>query len=59
MVANDGTILDCLHLKVNLKEKNCPYVNSTTQRCSNKIIKTFLIEDFLFATGVNDTGGAP
>ncbi len=38
-----GTISDCLHLKVNLKKKN---VNSTTQRCPNKIFKTFLIEDF-------------
>ncbi len=46
----------CLHLKVNLKEKNYLYVNSTTQRCLNKIIKTFLIEDFPFVTGVNDTG---
>ncbi len=36
------------------------YVNSTIQRCPNKIIKIFLIEDFLsFATGVNDTGGQP
>jgi hypothetical protein len=41
-----GTILDCLHLKVTLKEKNYPYVNSTTQRCSNKIIKTFLLKIF-------------
>jgi hypothetical protein len=41
-----GTILDCWHLKVNLKEKIYLYVNSTTQRCSQKIIKTFLIEEF-------------
>ncbi len=28
--------------------------------CPNKIFKTFLIEDFYpFATGVNDTSGAP
>ncbi len=26
---------------------------------SKKTIKTFLIEDFSFATGDNDTGGAP
>jgi hypothetical protein len=30
------------------------------QRSPNKIIKTFMIEDFFpFATSVNDTGGAP
>jgi hypothetical protein len=39
-------ISDCLHLKVNLTEKIYLYVNSTTQRCPNKIIKTFLVEDF-------------
>jgi hypothetical protein len=43
---NNITISDCLHLKVNLKNKIYLYVNSTTQRCSNKIFKTFLIEDF-------------
>ncbi len=54
-----GTISDCWHLKVNLKEKIL--VNSTTQSFPKNIIKTFLIEDFFpFATGVNDTGaGAP
>ncbi len=41
-----GTISDCWHLKVNLKEKMYLYVNSTIQRCPNKIIKTFMIEDF-------------
>jgi hypothetical protein len=41
-----GIVSDCLHLKVNLKENNFLYVNSTTQRCPNKIIKTFLIVDF-------------
>jgi hypothetical protein len=41
-----GTISDCLHFKVNLKEKIYLYVNSTAQRCPNKIIKTFLKEDF-------------
>ncbi len=40
------TISCCWHLKVTLKEKIYLYVNSTTQRCSKKIIKTFLIEDF-------------
>ncbi len=33
-------------LKVNLKEIIYLYVNSTTQRCPNKRIKTFLIVDF-------------
>jgi hypothetical protein len=33
-------------------------VNSTTQKCSNKIFKTFLIEDF-FHLPPFDTGGAP
>jgi hypothetical protein len=32
----------CRHLKVNLKAKIYIYVNSTTQRCPNKIIKIFL-----------------
>ncbi len=40
-----GTISDCWHLKMNLKENIYMYVNSTTQRCSKKIIKTFLTED--------------
>jgi hypothetical protein len=52
------TISDCLHLKVNLKEKNFLYVNSTTQRCLNKIIITFLFEDF-FHLPLVDSGGAP
>ncbi len=57
-----GTISDWLHLTVNLKEKNYLYVNSTTQRCPtppNKIIKTFLVEDFCICHRCNDTGGAP
>jgi hypothetical protein len=33
----------CRHLKVNLKAKIYIYVNSTTQRCPNKIIKIFLL----------------
>jgi hypothetical protein len=41
-----GTMSDCLHLTVNLKNKNYLDVNSDTQRCPNKIFKTFLIEDF-------------
>ncbi len=41
-----ATISGCRHLKVNLKVKIYIYVNSTTQRCSNKIIKIFLLEGF-------------
>jgi hypothetical protein len=47
------------HLKVNLKEKMYLNVNSTTERCQKKIIKTFLIKVFfLFTASINDTGGA-
>jgi hypothetical protein len=38
------TISGCRHLKVNLKAKIYIYVNSTTQRSPNKIIKIFLLE---------------
>jgi hypothetical protein len=41
-----------LHHKVNLKLKIYPHVNPTTQRCSNKILKTSLIEDFFHLTPV-------
>jgi hypothetical protein len=55
-----GTISGCRHLKVNLKAEIYIYVNSTAQRCPNKIIEIFLLEDFFpFATGVVDTGGVP
>ncbi len=50
--------ISALHLKVNLKEKIYLYVNSTTQRCPNKIIKTFFSghkSGGKFATGVVDT----
>jgi hypothetical protein len=40
---------------VNLKEKMYLYANSTIQRCSNKIIKTFLIEDFVHLPPVSMT----
>ncbi len=43
---NMATISGCRLLKVSLKAKIYICVNSTTQRCSNKIIKIFLIEDF-------------
>jgi hypothetical protein len=46
-----GTISDFLHLEVNKKTKIYLLVKSTTQRCPNKTFKTFLIEDFSFATG--------
>ncbi len=39
-------ISGCRYLKVNLKAKIYIYANSTIQRCPNKIIKIFLIEDF-------------
>ncbi len=41
-----GTISGCWDLRVNLKAKVYLWVNSTSQRCPNKIIKTFMIEDF-------------
>jgi len=41
-----ATISGCRQLKVNLKAKIYLYVNSTTQRCPNKIIKIFLLENF-------------
>ncbi len=43
------------YLKVNLKAKIYIYVNSTIQRCSNKIIKIFLIEDFFNLPPVSAT----
>ncbi len=42
-------------LKVNLKGKIYPCVNSNTQSCSKKIIKTFLIEDFFHLPPVSTT----
>jgi hypothetical protein len=39
-------ISGCRNLKVNLKAKIYIYVNSTIQRCPNKIFKIFLIKDF-------------
>ncbi len=41
-----GLISGCRYLKVNLKAKMYICVNSSIQRCPNKIIKIFLIEDF-------------
>ncbi len=42
------TISGCRHLKVN-------YVNSTTQRCPNKILKNSLLEDFFHLPPVSLT----
>jgi hypothetical protein len=44
---------------VNLKEKIFQYVNFTSQRCPNKIIEAFLIEDFFYLPPVCNIGGAP
>jgi hypothetical protein len=41
-----GTISGCRHLKLHLKAKIYIYFNSTTQRCPNKIIKIFPLDDF-------------
>ncbi len=43
------------YLKVNLKAKIYVYVNSTIQRCPNKIIKMFLIADFFHLPPVSAT----
>ncbi len=49
------TLSGCRHLKVNLKAKIYIYVNSTTQRCPNKIIKIFLLEGFFHLPPVSLT----
>jgi hypothetical protein len=43
------------YFKVNWKANNYIYVNSTIQRCPNKIIKIFLIEDFFHLPPVSAT----
>jgi hypothetical protein len=47
-VVNNGNNIRLLtvHLEVNLKKKMYLYVNSTTQRCPNKIFQNFLIKIF-------------
>jgi hypothetical protein len=50
-----GLISGCRHLKVNLKAKVYIYVNSTIQRCPNKIYKIFLIKDFFHLPPVSAT----
>ena len=49
------TISGCRYLKVNLKAKIYIYVNSTIQRCQNKIIEIFLLEDFFHLPPVSLT----
>ncbi len=49
------TMSGCRLLKVNMKAKIYLYVNSTTQRCPNKIITFFLIEDFSHLPPVSTT----
>jgi hypothetical protein len=54
-----GSVSDyVLNLKVKLKENIYLFVNSTTQRWPNKIIKTFLIEDFIHLPPVSMTSVA-
>ncbi len=56
LVANIGkTISDSRNLQMNLKAKIYIYVNSTTQRCPNKIIKNCLIKDFSHLPPVSKT----
>jgi hypothetical protein len=50
-----GLISGCRYLKVNLKAKMYEDVNSTIQRCPNKIMKIFLIEDFFHLPPVSTT----
>ncbi len=49
-----GTLSE-IPLHVNLKEKIYLFVNSTTERCPNKIIKTYWIEDFFHLPPVSMT----
>jgi hypothetical protein len=50
-----ATISGCRHLQVNLKPKIDICVYSTTQRCPNKIIIIFLLEDFFHLPPVSRT----
>jgi len=50
-----GLISGCRYLKVNLKAKMFICVNSTFQRCPNKIIKRFLMQDFSHLPPVSTT----
>jgi hypothetical protein len=51
---NMGTISGCRHLKLNLKAKFI-YLLTLPQRCPNKIIKIFLINDFVHLPPVSTT----
>jgi hypothetical protein len=53
-----ATISGCRYHKANLKAKIYIYVNSTTQRCPNKIIKIFLLEGFFHLPPVSLTPSA-
>jgi hypothetical protein len=50
-----GKFLEQYQTAYTLKEKMYLYVNSTTQRCLYKIIKTFLFEDFFGLLPVSTT----
>jgi hypothetical protein len=50
-----GTISGSKHFIVNVKAKINIYINSSTQRCPNKIIKIFLTEDFFHLPPVSTT----
>ena len=50
-----GLISGCTYLKANLKAKMYICVNSTIQKCPNKNIKIFLIEDFSHLPPVSTT----
>jgi hypothetical protein len=54
-VANNGSNIRLLTSESKLERKIYLYVNSTTQRCPKKIIKTFLIEDFFHLPPVSTT----
>jgi hypothetical protein len=53
-----ATLLGCLHLKVNLKKIFYLHVDSTTQKCPKKTIKTFAVEDFFHFSHCQQHGGA-
>jgi hypothetical protein len=48
-------ISGCRNLKVNLTAKIYTYVNSSIQRCPNKMFKVFLIKDFFHLPPVSLT----
>jgi hypothetical protein len=55
LLANYGNNSRLLTPLSELEEKIYLYVNSTTQRCSNKIIETFWIEDFFHSPPMSKT----